>query len=287
VAVLLVPLAFGGNATRSSKKGLVIPPGVNHHCGDFAAFKTISWWYHYKTHPDIHDIKPTWCTCPEDGNTDSCLPDSSQELDFVPMIWGVNGYGHQPNLNYDNVTEEGRYLLGYNEPNKEDQSGMPPQVAAEAWIELQEKYPDKLLVSPATAGANKPWMDEFWDRCKALGCRIDYIATHKYSGDTDQVMSILEEYSRRYDNTPLWLTEFAVNNEHDPAVITAYVEEVLPRLEAADFIYRYSWFISRHTPKHEETGNWWMDSANGLLEYEASKLTAVGRAYDVAYHQYL
>ena len=100
-------------------------------------------------------------------------------------------------------------------------------------------------------------------------------------------MSILEEYSRRYDNTPLWLTEFAVNNEHDPAVITAYVEEVLPRLEAANFIYRYSWFISRHTPKHEETGNWWMDSANGLLEYEASKLTAVGQAYDVPYHQYL
>ena len=117
--------------------------------------------------------------------------------------------------------------------------------------------------------------------------RIDYISTHKYSGNANQVMSILEEYSRRYDNTPLWLTEFGVNNEHDPAVIAAYAEEVLPRLEAADFIYRYSGFISRHTPKHEETGNWWMDSANGLLEYEASKLTAVGQAYDVAYHQYL
>ena len=32
----------------------------------------------------------------------------------------------------------GRYLLGYNEPDHEDQSGMPPKVAAEAWMELQE-----------------------------------------------------------------------------------------------------------------------------------------------------
>ena len=27
----------------------------------------------------------------------------------------------------------------------EDQAGIPPDVAAEAWIELQEQYPDKIL----------------------------------------------------------------------------------------------------------------------------------------------
>ena len=59
--------------------------------------------------------------------------------------------------------------------------------------------------------------------------RIDYIATHKYSGDADEVMSLLEEYSRRYDNKKIWLTEFAVNNENNKETIVAYVEDILPK----------------------------------------------------------
>jgi len=203
------------------------------------------------------------------------------------MIRGIPGYGDQPNLSYEGVTEESQFLLGYNEPNKADQAGIPADVAAAAWIELQQKYPDKILVSPATAGANKPWMDEFWDRCKVLGCRIDYIATHKYSGDSHEVMSLLEEYSRRYDNKKLWLTEFAVNNENSEEAIIAYVEDILPKLEAAPYIWRYSWFITRFTPTGDGEGNWWLNSKNSLLEYEASTLTSVGQAYDVPYHAYL
>ena len=59
--------------------------GVNHHCGDFEAFKTISWWYQYRTHPDIHDIIPHWCTC-ESGDVAACLPADQDEVVFVPMI---------------------------------------------------------------------------------------------------------------------------------------------------------------------------------------------------------
>ena len=285
--LLVLHVVCALNSTRSTKKGLVIPPGIRHFCGDFNAFKTVSWWYHYKTHPDIHDVVPQWCTCGAGQDNSTCLPDPKDGLEFVPMIRGIKGYGDQPNLSYEGVTEDSVFLLGYNEPDHEDQAGIPADVAAEAWIELQEMYPDKVLVSPSTAGANKRWMDEFWDRCKVLGCRIDYISTHKYSGNADQVMSVLEEYSRRYDNKKIWLTEFAVNNEHDQEKIIAYVEDVLPRLEAAPFIWRYSWFITRY--KFDETGegSWWLDSRNSLLDYEESRLTGVGEAYDVPYHQFL
>ena len=36
---------------------------------------------------------------------------------------------------------------GFNEPNHSDQSDMEPEVAAEAWLELQALYPDRELVS--------------------------------------------------------------------------------------------------------------------------------------------
>ena len=41
---------------------------------------------------------------------------------------------------------EERYpiLLGFNEPNHEDQSNIEPEMAAAAWIELQNLYPDKV-----------------------------------------------------------------------------------------------------------------------------------------------
>ena len=47
------------------------------------------------------------------------------------MIWGVNGYGHQPNLNYDNVTEEGR------------QGSMPT-----ALLYIRDKYQTNTPVKP-------------------------------------------------------------------------------------------------------------------------------------------
>ena len=79
--------------------------------------------------------------------------------------------------------------------------------------------------------------------------RIDYIATHKYSGDADEVMSLLEEYSRRYDNKKIWLTEFAVNNENNKETIVAYVEDILPKesdLFSFEFIFvAVNWVVGR------------------------------------------
>ena len=35
---------------------------------------------------------------------------------------------------------------------------------------------------------------------------------------------------------------------------------------------------------HEESGSFWVDSVNSLLEYNATKLTRVGEAYNRPYH---
>ena len=44
--------------------------------------------------------------------------------------------------------------------------------------------------------------------CEALGCRIDYLATHDYRGEADKVMQRLELLHQRYGRK-IWLTEFA------------------------------------------------------------------------------
>ena len=58
--------------------------------------------------------------------------------------------------------------------------------AALGWMEIQARYEDRELVSPATAGVDTEWMDQFMEECEILGCRIDYIATHSYKGSNAQ-----------------------------------------------------------------------------------------------------
>ena len=85
-----------------------------------------------------HDLPaPDFCTC-QSGSCGPQPPDKS----FVPMVWNI-----QLMLN-DPVDDKYPILLGFNEPNHADQSDIEPDVAAAAWIELQDMYPDKVLPQP-------------------------------------------------------------------------------------------------------------------------------------------
>lgn len=60
---------------------------------------------------------------------------------------------------------------------------------------VHSRYPDRLLVSPATGHADTEWFDLFWAECELLGCRFDFLATHFYDArsaeHTIKVKSIL------------------------------------------------------------------------------------------------
>ena len=56
----------------------------------------------------------------------------------------------------------------------------------------------QILVSPSAAGGGSlQWFETFFPLCEALGCRIDYLATHDYHGDADLVMERLEMLHKR------------------------------------------------------------------------------------------
>ena len=64
------------------------------------------------------------------------------------------------------------------------------------------------------------------------------------------------------------------------------------RLEEADYIWRYSWFLSRYYPDPpDESAGWWLHPINSLLDYDddnlnnlSPTLTRVGEAYDRPWH---
>ena len=56
VYVCFVTMTFS-TFSRSSKKGLVVPHWPRHHCHDFEAFTTASWWYNYHTYENVTDIR--------------------------------------------------------------------------------------------------------------------------------------------------------------------------------------------------------------------------------------
>ena len=83
--------------------------------------------------------------------------------------------------------------------------------------------------------------------CEVLGCRFDYLATHFYTGGAAQkTMKILKDYSDRYGGRKIWFTEFVMAREHDEDEIIHYIKNLLPQLECADFIFKYSWFLNRY-----------------------------------------
>ena len=92
-------------------------------------------------------------------------------------------------------------ILGFNEPNQPDHANMSPLEAALAWVEVQEKYPDRELVSPATGHVDTEWFDQFMAECELLGCRFDYLATHWY-GNAHGVSA--EETITVSDDSPLF-----------------------------------------------------------------------------------
>ena len=252
------------NGTRtSSKKGIGVY-SKRFMCGDFNILNGVSWFYNWGTNPDMAGC--------------------GRQKNFVPMLW--NFYG-PPNLDgFDTV-------LGFNEPNFEGQSNMSPQDAAKNWIKVQNAYPGKTLVAPCPApGGNnmtpQKWYDQFFDACKSLGCKVDYIATHSYSGCAECDVNYLKGLYQRY-HKKIWFTEFAVPNTNSKGEVFDYMGSMLYHLENMDEVYRYSWFQERWSSNqeriqvenpHNGSEKWFLSSVNSLFIPGTQTLSDIGRFYN-------
>merc|ERR1711971_894438 len=161
----------------SSKKGLCVSK-KNFDCRDLALFPNISWYYNWGS--EYHG--------------QSCS-DPSPQPGYIPMVWGY--WGSVPT----DIPASHPLVLGFNEPDHENQANMSPERALEGWLLLQEAYPDRQLVSPGTSlkpDGEMVWIDTFMDLCNAVNYRVDYISVHRYGGTAENIMGMIDDLYRRH-----------------------------------------------------------------------------------------
>ncbi len=174
-------------------------------------------------------------------------------VEFIPMVFRYGGNARAVAEAAAAARQAGTTeLLGFNEPEKEDQGNMTLEAALDAWPVLMET--GMRLGSPGCVHPDREWMIAFMDGVKPRGLRVDFVCVHSYGGpNADALVQRLENVHRMFGR-PLWITEFGVGdwavkspeqNRHKPETVLRFMEQILPRLERLDFVERYAWFPSK------------------------------------------
>jgi len=196
---------------------------------------------------DVLALKPFWYyTWGKELHTGSPL-----NCEFVPMFWGAADVTTNNIAAVKQLKDQGKikYVLGFNEPNRGDQSNVSVSTALKLWPQLESiGLP---LGSPAADWPTNKWIYDFLDSCKIQNKRIDFICVHMYANvDENVYLNTLKEVYNKY-KLPIWITEFApadwnaqkpADNLYTPAQVLAFMQRLLPKLEQLDYVKRYSWF---------------------------------------------
>ena len=231
--------ALAGSATRTSATSAPAASHARKGAGAWAfsgvhraLIKSGVNWY-YTWGPDHHGIA------------------SPRGVSFVPMIWGA---GSVTTATLGQVKHEGRYLLGFNEPDNAGQANMTVARALKLWPRLMST--GMRLGSPAVAtgaATSGGWLDRFMRGAAARHYRVNFITVHWYGGDfvTSRAVAELKSYLKaihsRY-HRPLWLTEFALIRFGAQTTFpsarqqAAFVTAATSMLRRLPYVQRYAWF---------------------------------------------
>lgn len=185
-------------------------------------------------------------------------------------------------------------LLGFNEPDNEDEAHLTPLEAAEIWPAVEQKAaelgiprigsPAATTVSfngnfdiPGIGAGNRAlkWYEEFFTACKT--CKIDFLVVHMYNQNVNTAKYILTELHRIYQ-LPIWVKEFnnggrwANGGEGLPVEKhLEYMEDLVSWMEQQPFIERYAWMSARNN----------LFSRTSLIEPDITppQLTELGNKY--------
>lgn len=238
------------------KKGIGLTYG---HCEDVWNVHA-TWQYGWMTHPQ---------DCPNVEN--------------IPMIWGAQSI-EQP------LGGNSNWIMGFNEPDLSGQSNITPTLAATLWHEIEAKYPDRKLVSPAPSQLNREWIRDFriaYIAQYGTPPRLDALAFHWYGWWADDAIYLAEYYkalAREWNVPEIWLTEFAMPTQPAPdecwegayAIAQPEAQKLLVYLEQDEMVTRYAWFAARI-----QGTEWWSDSRcfAALIDYDTGTCTTWGALY--------
>jgi hypothetical protein len=177
----------------------------------------------------IHSLNPSWYYT---WGTTAVL--GLEDISFTPMCWGANSVSK--------IVSPVPVLLGFNEPDRSDQSNLTPVQATSLWPKLQGVA--ARIGSPATAGnASKAgsWLETF-------DSKFDFVCVHWYAPpNVDSFLKQIDAIHTKYQK-PIWVTEFAVADwagkypgGYDVTLVQQFMKDACAGLEARDFVERYTW----------------------------------------------
>ena len=189
--------------------------------------------------------------------------DLAPDIQFVPMVWGLNGGEHDSTpssgvskavadlLAQNSHTE---IVLGYNEPDE-------PYSVGGSNIKVEDALPGFKPVSdlkskgitvggPACAIDVDDWMKTFMAQAAQppYSYNIDFIGFHDYAGETNAagaaygLLGYCDAVHKLYDK-PIWATEFAPTHLSQQDALT-FIRIVCQGFQKRDYIQRYSMFTS-------------------------------------------
>ncbi|KAF7299656.1 Glycosyl hydrolase 53-domain-containing protein [Mycena chlorophos] len=171
-------------------------------------------------------------------NPPDYLADSG--IEYIPMQWGAADIENLA------VTVKGlgaKTVLGFNEPDFEQQSNVNATFAAQLWKQYFEPLAADgvKLGAPAISSGSTglPWLQDFMAAC--TNCTIDFIPFHWYGDGTGGFTDYLYSLHANYPNHTLWVTEFAETAPNDTTVLE-FLNSTTVMLDGLDWVERYSWF---------------------------------------------
>lgn len=147
----------------------------------------------------------------------------------------------------------GGYLAGFNEPDLAWQSNLTPAQAAVLWREIETAMPPEIkLISPQPSIHNPSWLWQFVETYQGIygeRPRMDAIGYNVYFRTAGEVQAYLtarhnEALAHGYD-VPIWIMELGGECWQQDSGSAQLMSELIPWLEATDWIGRYSWFANR------------------------------------------
>jgi hypothetical protein len=209
----------------------------------------------------------------------SPTPPNCTGVENVPMIWGA------ADMNIP-VGGNSQWIMGFNEPDNAGQANLTPAQAATLWRQIEQKYPTRKLLSPASNGDIPTWFVDFRNAyISAYGTppRLDGLGVHCYRWLASQCIPWIQQYetlANSWGIPEIWVTEFsfATTSPSSPSGSLQEQQTFINWMEGQSQVTRFSWFASKMKMNGTE---WWFDSRfpTALVDYNTGQATSYGNVY--------
>jgi hypothetical protein len=212
---------------------------------------------------ELSALGATWCY---NWGTTPKSTDCNDPL-FVPMIWGSDNVASA----LAGIGKAGyTTVLGFNEPNKSDQSNIAVADAITLWPQLTSD-PNIRVGSPAVSDDGRSWLEDFMTQAKSKGLRVDFIAMHWYGWNQGSCVASQFEGAVNWASQwglPVWVTEWGCmgSSNTDEQTVLDFYNNAIKMLAKHPLVERYAWYP-------------W-NTYNDL--YSNNTMTALGQAFAAA-----